>query len=96
MAASSLLLVTYDITEDSERSRVSKLLEGYGRRVQKSAFECRLTKYQSTRFKSDLRELNLKSGFIYLYPVDERAKRLAFGKTPPDDYSEDRYAYVVG
>jgi CRISPR-associated protein Cas2 len=35
-------LVVYDIEDDRVRSRVASLLEGYGRRVQESVFECRL------------------------------------------------------
>jgi CRISPR-associated protein Cas2 len=34
------LVVSYDIAEDRARRRVSKLLEDYGDRVQKSVFEC--------------------------------------------------------
>lgn len=33
-------VISYDITNDGIRKRVSDLLEGYGVRVQKSVFEC--------------------------------------------------------
>ncbi len=36
--------VVYDITSDTERARVDKALKGFGFRVQKSVFECRLNK----------------------------------------------------
>lgn len=39
----SLVLVVYDIPDDKRRLRLSKFLEGYGRRVQLSVFECFLT-----------------------------------------------------
>lgn len=35
-------VVVYDIEDDRARTRVATLLEGYGRRVQKSVFECSL------------------------------------------------------
>ena len=35
-----LVLVIYDIPDDKRRLKLSNFLEGYGRRVQKSAFEC--------------------------------------------------------
>jgi CRISPR-associated protein Cas2 len=35
-------LISYDIEDDRERLQVSKVLEGFGRRVQKSVFECPL------------------------------------------------------
>lgn len=33
-------VICYDITEDRLRTKASKLLDGHGRRVQKSVFEC--------------------------------------------------------
>lgn len=38
-----LYVVTYDIPCDKRRKKVSDLLEGYGRRVQYSVFECVLS-----------------------------------------------------
>ena len=35
-------VIVYDIEDDNVRTRVATLLEGYGRRVQKSVFECSL------------------------------------------------------
>lgn len=35
-----LVLVVYDIPHDKRRTKLSKFLEGYGRRVQFSVFEC--------------------------------------------------------
>jgi CRISPR-associated protein Cas2 len=36
------LVVAYDIADDRRRLKVMKLLEGYGRHVQESVFECDL------------------------------------------------------
>jgi len=36
------VVVVYDIAEDRRRLKLMKLLEGYGRRVQESVFECDL------------------------------------------------------
>ncbi|MEO0869829.1 MAG: CRISPR-associated endonuclease Cas2, partial [Cyanobacteria bacterium J06642_11] len=38
-----LVLVTYDIPDHKRRKRLSDFLEGYGRRVQRSVFECFLS-----------------------------------------------------
>ena len=38
-----LVLVTYDISDNKRRTKLATFLEGYGRRVQKSVFECFLT-----------------------------------------------------
>lgn len=44
MSSVSDYAVVYDIASDAERSRVDKTLKSFGFRVQKSVFECRLTK----------------------------------------------------
>jgi CRISPR-associated protein Cas2 len=38
-----LVLVVYDIADDKRRLKLSNFLEGYGRRVQESVFECFMT-----------------------------------------------------
>jgi CRISPR-associated protein Cas2 len=38
-----LALVVYDIPDDKRRRKLAKFLEGHGRRVQFSVFECFLT-----------------------------------------------------
>ncbi|MFE4108590.1 CRISPR-associated endonuclease Cas2, partial [Almyronema epifaneia] len=35
-----LVLVVYDIPDDKRRTKLATFLEGYGRRVQYSVFEC--------------------------------------------------------
>ncbi len=39
-----MYLISYDISSDRRRYKVSKELENYGRRVQYSVFECRIGK----------------------------------------------------
>ena len=56
-----LVLVTYDVTDDRRRRRVAKLLEGYGRRVQRSVFECNLTKAQFQKLRQRLEHLRAGS-----------------------------------
>lgn len=38
-----LVLIVYDIPNDKRRTKLSNFLEGYGRRVQFSVFECFLS-----------------------------------------------------
>ncbi|HAG81714.1 MAG TPA: CRISPR-associated endonuclease Cas2 [Cyanobacteria bacterium UBA12227] len=38
-----LVVVVYDISDDKRRTKLSNFLEGYGRRVQWSVFECFLS-----------------------------------------------------
>ena len=37
------VLIIYDITDNQRRVKFAKLMEGYGKRVQKSAFEAMIT-----------------------------------------------------
>lgn len=51
-------LVCFDIVDDRTRARVVKVLQGYGRRVQKSVFECRrLTEKQFLEMKHKIDDL---------------------------------------
>lgn len=36
-------VIAYDIADDGRRQRVARFLEGWGRRIQKSVFECDLS-----------------------------------------------------
>ena len=36
------VVIAYDIVDDKHRTKISKLLEGYGERVNYSVFECML------------------------------------------------------
>ncbi|MBV6501373.1 MAG: CRISPR-associated endoribonuclease Cas2 [Prosthecobacter sp.] len=60
-----LTLVAYDITDPRRLSRVARVCEDYGLRVQYSLFECRL---EETEFE----DLWLK----LLYEIDEKEDRL--------------------
>ena len=51
-------LVCYDIVSDTRRNKVSKLLESYGLRVQKSVFECVLDEQQYKSISKLLMQLS--------------------------------------
>ena len=36
----SMYVISYDISENKIRNKVAKILEGYGKRIQYSVFEC--------------------------------------------------------
>ncbi len=65
-----LYIVTYDIPCNKRRKRVSDLLEGYGRRVQYSVFECVLTseKYRELRHRLKQR-IQLDEDSVRFYPL---------------------------
>ena len=60
-----LYLVTYDIPSNKRRKKVSDLLEGYGKRVQYSVFECVLEPKKFTELKQRLRKrINLEEDSV--------------------------------
>jgi len=94
MAKNGKYLVVYDISDDDERDKVSKVLEGYGFRVQESVFECVLSKSGREKLTRKLQELGLNSGFIYVYRAADDAKRVSIGK-PPENDPDGGSCYVV-
>lgn len=88
-------LVSYDIEEDRERLQISKVLEGFGRRVQKSVFECPLTKGRKHELEKRLAGLELDTGYVLIYRIDEKTKRTGIGQVPGDVATENPHAFVI-
>jgi CRISPR-associated protein Cas2 len=57
MIEERLYVVTYDISDDRRWRRVFKLMRGYGRWLQLSVFQCRLTAYRRAEMARRLEEL---------------------------------------
>lgn len=71
------LVVSYDIVDDRRRTRVAEILEAYGKRVQKSVFECRLDDQKilemSQRIES---EIDLVEDSVRYYFLCQRCRAL--------------------
>ena len=87
-----LVLVVYDIPEDKRRTKLAAFLEGYGRRVQYSVFECFIDLpemkqlYEALQKKVKPDEDNIR---LYWITKDSFSKALSIGGTPltaPPDY----------
>lgn len=76
--------VVYDVSQDRERERVDRLLLGFGRRVQKSVFECRLTRAGADELRRRAQALGLESGFLILYRLQTGHRHVRVGQAPPD------------
>ncbi len=87
--------VVYDLSCDRERARVDRLLQGYGFRVQKSVFECRLTRRQRDELVARLERLGLRTGFVKVYRLDGAAARPVVGRVPEGACPDDHGAFVV-
>ena len=65
-------VVSYDIPNDKRRRNVSKVLEGYGRRVQYSVFECELDETKCARLEELLiKEIDKDEDDIRFYPLNK-------------------------
>ncbi len=65
-----LYLISYDISDDKRRNKVSEFLENYGNRVQKSVFECFIDEKTYLHIYSTLQKLiNQKTDSIRIYPL---------------------------
>ena len=81
------MLVVYDIPDNKRRTKLAKFLEGYGRRVQYSVFECFLSlpKMQSLYVKV-LKRVKPEEDNIRFYwiPLDSVPRTLTIGSPPPE------------
>ena len=81
-----LVLVVYDIPNDKRRTKLATFLEGYGRRVQWSVFECYLSLaemkalYQQIEQRVRAKEDNVR---LYWIPRDAVARTLTIGSDFP-------------
>ncbi|MCM8804085.1 MAG: CRISPR-associated endonuclease Cas2 [Candidatus Omnitrophica bacterium] len=86
--------VVYDISSDKERAKVDKLLQGYGFRIQKSVFECRLTKKGRDELIEKLIKLDIKTGFIKVYKLEFSSRKYVIGKKKGEDVDKGP-AFVI-
>lgn len=70
----SVLLVAYDVTIDSRRTKVHAKLKGYGEALQYSLFRCSLTPTERLRMRGALWEL-----------IDHSTDRILLIDLGPDD-----------
>jgi CRISPR-associated protein Cas2 len=89
-------VISYDVVSDKRRTKVFKLLKGYGTHVQYSVFECDLDARQLIKIERELRALiDRHTDSVRLYQLDAAAVRrvhiLGIGHV-----SRDPLYYLVG
>ena len=68
-------LICYDIVDDRRRTKVSKLLEACGMRVQKSVFEVVLNQIQYEKLQIKLSKLlDTKADRLRFYPLPANSR----------------------
>ena len=81
-------VIAYDIPDDKRRTKVHKVLLGYGKWTQYSLFECFLTRKQLVLLRSKLTDhLRAKEDSVRFYPLCANcvSKVETVGDPPPAD-----------
>lgn len=68
-AVKKLLIIAFDISLAKSRRIVVSLLLKYGKRINKSVFECMMTDGQSKEVKKQLQRFSAKGDCIVIIPI---------------------------
>lgn len=74
-----LVLIIYDIVDNKKRLKLAKLLQGYGRRVQKSAFEAVLTQKKYDKLIRQIPQFVSEEDSIRIYRIQGKSQVISFG-----------------
>lgn len=94
MSGVSDYAVVYDITCDRERTRVDHVLKGFGFRIQKSVFECRLKRREKEDLIRKLEALEVKTGFIKIYRLEYTFRNVVIGEQK-EKTVDDGNAFII-
>lgn len=86
--------VVYDISSAEERRKVDRALKGFGFRIQRSVFECRLNKRGREELIEKLEKLSIKTGFIKIYRLEYSSKNETIGGQKKKTI-DNGYAFIV-
>lgn len=73
-----LILITYDISNDKRRNKVSETLEGYGTRVNFSVFECILSQAKLDKLTREIQNLIDKTDSVRFYYLCQNCIKKSF------------------
>ncbi len=75
------VLIIYDIVDNKQRVRLAKYLQGYGFRVQKSAFEAVIPKKKYHKLLRELPAYVTEKDSVKVYKIVGNGQVTAFGKS---------------
>lgn len=78
-----MYIVSYDITDDKERKNVIKVLECYGERIQKSVWQCEISKFELSKLLTSLRSLKIETGNIQIWLTQSDVWKIGNEETIP-------------
>lgn len=73
------ILVIYDIVDNKKRNKLAKYLQGYGNRVQKSAFEATISKKKYEQLLREVPAFISREDSIRIYRISGRGQVTAWG-----------------
>lgn len=79
------VLIIYDIADNKKRLKLSKLLLGYGFRIQKSAFEAVITKKKYKELLERLPLYTSSEDSIRVYKIIGKGQVVSFGRTTENE-----------
>ena len=79
------VLIIYDIKDNKKRLKLSKLLLGYGFRIQKSAFEAMITKRKYKELLERLPAYTSSEDSIRVYKIIGKGQVMSFGKRTEEE-----------
>lgn len=83
-----IVLIIYDIISNKQRAKMAKLLSSYGSRVQKSAFEARLTKKQYAKMMSEIQKLLKDDDNVRIYRLTGYEEIKTFGSRDYETFED--------
>lgn len=81
-------LVIYDIVDNKVRTKFSKLLDGYGTRIQKSAYEIKTSKKKYKDLLSAIPQFCSEVDSIRVYRLTSRSEVAKWGKDLSTDIED--------
>lgn len=82
------VLIIYDIADNKVRLKLSKLLLGYGFRIQKSAFEAVISKQKYKKLLERLPAYTSSSDSIRVYKIIGKGQVVSFGRAAENENEE--------
>lgn len=87
-APTTLYLFAYDIPNDKRRTKIHKILSGFGQWTQYSVFECFLNKRELVLLRSKIHSvIDEAEDSIRMYPICEADRKdiETIGSPPPEE-----------
>lgn len=73
------ILIIYDIIDNKKRNKLAKYLQGYGNRVQKSAFEAMLTRQKYDKLIKEMPAFVTREDSVRIYRISGKGQVTAWG-----------------